>query len=121
MERYLYFRTSTTAADDQGQDSICYPVSRFLGFNMGAHGDMDATADDDLFSMAFQGAGDHTKVDDVAINITTDNNAKDVWKTIVNAMNSGTEPFIVIGDDATGEYIHPDIESIGAITLIDQS
>ena len=90
-EKYLYFRTvSTLGDDDQGQDSVCYPLSKFRGFSMGAAGDSDATADDDLFTMVFESlqndtAGDDANFDVITINITTDNNAKAVWKGLAEA------------------------------------
>jgi|TARA_A100001391_G_C4813536_1_gene209246 hypothetical protein len=125
MEKYLYFRTADTAADDdQGQDSVCYPLSAFRGFSMGTAGDMDAAADEDAFTMVFESlqndtAGDDANFDLISINITTDNNAKDVWKGITEAFAKARTHFIVVGDDVTGEYVHSDIESVGAITLVD--
>ena len=53
-EKYLYFRTVTTLSDDdQAQDSVCYPLSKLVGMEMGTFGDADATADDDLFTIIF--------------------------------------------------------------------
>lgn len=124
-EKYLYFRTVAAAGDDdQGQDSVCYPMSKFRGFSMGAAGDMDATADEDLFTMVFESlqndtAGDDANFDIIVVNITTDNNAKAVWKGLVEAFAHSKETFLVVGDDVTGDYLHSDIESIGAITLVD--
>lgn len=123
-DKYLYFRTSALADDDQGQDSVCYPLSKFRGFTMGAYGDSDATADDDAFVMVFDSlyndtAGDDANFDTVVINITTDNNAKEVWRNLSEIFSLSNEPFLVVGDDAKKEYLHSDIESVGAITLVD--
>ena len=124
-EKYLYFRTVTAAGDDdQGQDSVCYPLSKFVGFEMGSFGNADATADEDLFTMVFESlhnntAGDDANYDTIAINITTDNNAKAVWQGLIEAFNLSKQSFLVVGDDVTGDYLHSDIESVGAITLVD--
>ncbi len=124
-EKYLYFRTAAAAGDDdQNQDSVCYPLSKFVGFEMGTHGDADATADEDLFTMVFESlhnntAGDDANYDTIAINITTDNNAKAVWQELVEAFNFAKSSFLVVADDVTGDYLAGDIESCGAITLVD--
>ena len=78
-EKYLYFRAVTTLADDdQGQDSVCYPLSKFRGFSMGTAGDSDATADDDSFAMIFESlqndtAGDDANFDIITIQTSTNN------------------------------------------------
>jgi len=124
-EKYLYFRTVTAAGDDdQAQDSVCYPLSKLVGLENGAFGDADATADEDLFTIVFKSlhnntSGDDANYDSIAINITTDNNVKEVWKGMCEAFVHSKSAFIVVGDDVTGEYIHSDIESVGAITLVD--
>ena len=91
---------------------------------MGAPGDSDATADDDLFTMVFESlqndtAGDDANFDIITINIITDNNAKDVWKGLTEAFVLSKDVFLIVGDDVTGEYLHSDIESVGPITLVD--
>lgn len=121
-DKYLYFRT--VFPDNQGQDSVCYPLSKFRGFTMGAYGDADATADDDAFVMVFESlyndtAGDDANFDTVVVNIKTDNNAKEVWRALSEIFALSNQPFLVVGDDAKTEYLHSDIESIGAITLVD--
>jgi len=124
-DKYLYFRTTSPESDDdQGQDSVCYPLSKFRGFTMGSYGDSDATADDDAFVMVFESlyndtSGDDANFDTVVINITTDNNAKEVWRGLSEIFSLSNDPFLVVGDDAKKEYLHPDIESLGNITLVD--
>jgi len=126
-EKYLYFRTVTTSIeDDQAQDSVCYPLSKLVGFEMGTFGDADATADDDLFTIIFESlhndtAGQNVNYDTITVNITTNNNAKEVWKGMCEAFADSAQAFIVVGDDVDGEYIHPDISSLGDITLVDAS
>ena len=124
-EKYLYFRTaSSLAADNQGQDSVCYPLSKFRGFSMGTAGDSDATADSDAFAMIFESlqndtAGDDENFDTISIRMVTNNNAKAVWKGLTEAFVLSDDVFLIVGDDVTGEYLHNDIEAIGVITLVD--
>jgi hypothetical protein len=74
-EKYLYFRTVTNLGnDDQAQDSVCYPLSKLVGFEMGTFGDSDATADDDLFTIIFESlhndtAGQNVNYDTITVNI----------------------------------------------------
>ena len=124
-EKYLYFRTvSTLADDDQGQDSVCYPLSKFRGFSMGAAGDSDATADEDLFTMVFESlqndtAGDDANFDIITIRTATNNNAKAVWKGLTEAFVLSEDVFLIVGDNVTGEFLHGDILRVGTITLVD--
>lgn len=124
-EKYLYFRAANTLADDdQGQDSVCYPLSKFRGFSMGTAGDSDAIADDDAFAMIFESlqndtAGDDANFDTISIRISTNNNAKAIWKGLTEAFVLSEDVFLIVGDDVTGEYLHNDILAIGAITLVD--
>jgi len=126
-EKYLYFRTVTSLIeDDQAQDSVCYPLSKLVGFEMGTFGDADATADDDLFTIIFESlhndtAGQNVNYDTITVNISTDNNAKEVWKGMCDAFADSGQSFIVVADDVDKEYIHSDIASLGVITLVDAS
>ena len=124
-EKYLYFRAATTLADDdQGQDSVCYPLSKFRGFSMGTAGDSDATADDDSFAMIFESlqndtAGDDETFDIITIQTSTANNAKAVWKGVTEAFVLSEDVFLIVGDYVTGEFLHGDILRVGTITLVD--
>ena len=126
-EKYLYFRTiATLSDDDQAQDSVCYPLRKLVGFEMGTFGDADATADDDLFTIIFESlhndtAGQNANYDTITVNITTDNNAKEVWKGMCDAFANSNQSFLVVADDVDKDYIHPDIDSLGDITLVDAS
>ena len=124
-EKYLYFRAVTTLADVyQGQDSVCYPLSKFRGFSMGTAGDSDATEDDDSFAMIFESlqndtAGDDENFDIITIQTSTANNAKAVWKGLTEAFVLSEDVFLIVGDNVTGEFLHGDILRVGTITLVD--
>ena len=51
-EKYLYFRTQLNSdADDGSNDSVCYPLSSFLGIRPGQD---DQTDDADLMTLFFK-------------------------------------------------------------------
>ena len=51
-EKYLYFRTQATSTSDDGSDdSVCYPLSSFLGIRPGQD---DQTDDADLMTLFFK-------------------------------------------------------------------
>ena len=132
MEKYLYFRSDSTAAnDDDAAGSVIFPVSKLKGMVMG---DMAVTgtitADDNRFAITFEpmavspGGGENqaltNNVDLVNIDLTTDNNAKAVMAEIVRAINGNRntdDGFIIVYDAVTGESIHSDIEGIHVVEI----
>ena len=132
MEKYLYFRSDSTAAnDDDAAGSVIFPVSKLKGMVMG---DMAVTgtitADDNRFAITFEpmavspGGGENqaltNNVDLVNIDLTTDNNAKAVMAEIVRAINGNRntdDGFIIVYDAVTGESIHPDISGIHVVEV----
>mgnify|MGYP005659633821 CR=1 FL=1 len=46
----------------------------------------------------------------------TDTKMKDVCKSIVNEINHGTKAFVVLGDELTSEYLHPNITAVASTT-----
>ena len=52
------------------------------------------------------------------ITLTVDaNKMKDVCKAIVNELNHGTQAFVVLGDELTSEYLHPNITAVASTVL----
>ena len=132
MEKYLYFRSDATAAnDDDAAGSVIFPVSKLKGMVMGDIAVTGAiSADDDRFAMTFEpmaispGGGENqaltNNVDIVNIDITTDNGAKAVMAEIVRAINGNRntdDGFIIVYDAVTGESIHSDIEGIHVVEI----
>ena len=68
---------------------------------------------------------DFTNADSVVLNLNTANNHKAAIKGLIEAFNkassfgseSSNSDFIVVGDDITGEYIIPEVLTVGAITI----
>jgi len=49
------------------------------------------------------------------ITLTVDSGSmKDVIKAIVNELNHGTKAFILLGDEATSEYLHTNITAVAS-------
>ena len=89
MEKYLYFRTQATIADDDDSAaSACFPLSSFLG--------MHPTADDTLtlfFIPQIRIAGgvtdgaDFTNSDKVVLTLATVNTHKAAMKGIIKGLS----------------------------------
>lgn len=49
------------------------------------------------------------------ITLTVDSGKmKEVCKAIVNELNHGTRPFVVVGDELTSEYLHTNITAVAS-------
>ena len=103
MEKYLFFNTGAN-------DSVSFPVSRLVTMGMVT----DGTSLIITFIAAFQGGDGLAEVEvDVTI---TDNKGRTVMQAIADEIRFGKSPFITVIDDTTGEKLHTNISSVGAIT-----
>jgi hypothetical protein len=127
MEKYLYFRTQATLAnDDASDDSFCVPLSSFLG--------MHPTADNQLklffipqirISGGIDNNQDFTNADSVIMVLRENNTHKAAMRNLVKAFNkasnfgseSSDSDFIVVGDDLEGTFIIPEFSSMGDIAI----
>ena len=129
MLNYLYFRTEAAVADDDGSaNSVLFPAAHFRG------GEMTSDTSMTLFfqnlkrpdghgnSLVVDNADNLPLCDTVVLNITA-NKGREVLEGIVGAINRHLNSgFVVVGDDAADsaggtQYIHPDITSVGTITI----
>tara|TARA_R110001599_G_scaffold44483_2_gene132476 strand:- start:492 stop:812 length:321 start_codon:yes stop_codon:yes gene_type:complete len=103
MEKYLFFNTGAN-------DSICLPASRLT--------DMGMVSDGTSLLMNFVAAfGGNDGVGEIVLDVTiTDNKGRIVMEAIADEIRSGKEPFIIVVDETTGDKLHADIDSVGAIT-----
>jgi hypothetical protein len=129
MEKYLYFRTQATIADDDDSaQSACFPLSSFLG--------MHPTADDTLtlfFIPQIRVAGgvtdgqDFTNSDKVVLTLASVNTHKAAMKGIIKGFASAAgyksspedNDFIVVADDLSGStsYITPEVSAVSTIAI----
>ena len=118
MQKYLYFRTEATLADDDGTgNSAVFPAASFLG--------AEPTSDTSItvFFKSMKNAhahDDHSISDSVVLTVGT-NKGKEAMKAIVDAVVGNTfskSSFISVIDDVDGTGIAPSIISAcGTITV----
>tara|TARA_R110002096_G_C14282603_1_gene696768 strand:- start:53 stop:379 length:327 start_codon:yes stop_codon:yes gene_type:complete len=95
---YLFFRTSASA-------SVMVPASEIYGFD---------TESDTLFSFySFDQSADAGTQVDIPLTIDSGGRHEEIFTTITEAINKSTGGMIVIADDISGEYIHPNITAVG--------
>jgi|TARA_R100000149_G_C5864035_1_gene129211 hypothetical protein len=125
-EKYLYFRTQATSTSDDGSDdSVCYPLSSFLGIRPGQD---DQTDDADLMTLFFKPlrnadgqAADSADVlvnDKVEIKIAqATGGLKEAMEELIQCFMSSQDTMIVVCDDQTSEKCTSLISSVEAITI----
>ena len=127
MEKFLYFRTdSTLANDDDAAGSVTYPLSKLQGIVAGDVATTGViTASDTALSLAFApmmvqfGGGSDTQVVDVVVLTCGTNKAKDVQRAIVQAINGGphSDGFITIFDAVTGVSVDSNLTAIHTVDM----
>lgn len=125
-EKYLYFRTQATSTSDDGSDdSVCYPLSSFLGIRPGQD---DQTDDADLMTLFFKPlrnadgqAADSADVlvnDKVEIKIAqATGGLKEAMEELIQCFMSSQDTMIIVCDDQTSEKCTSLISSVEAITI----
>ena len=126
MEKYLYFRTQATLADDDDSaQSACWPLSSFVG--------MHPTSDTALtlfFKPQIRNAGDGqdgnvVNNDSVILTVGT-NDHKDAMQALIKALYKdegfnvdGADNFVVVADDLSTntKYLVSEVTAVGAITI----
>ena len=125
MEKFLYFRTdSTLANDDDAAGSVVYPVSKLQGIVAGDVATSGViTASDTALSLAFTPmmiqAGSDTQLVDVVVLTCGTNKAKDVQRALVQAINGGphTDGFITVFDAVTGVSVDSNLTAIHVVDM----
>ena len=126
MEKYLYFRTQATLADDDDSaQSAVFPLSSFVG--------MHPTSDTALtlfFKPQIRNAGDGqdgnvVNNDSVVLTVGT-NDHKDAMQALIKAFKAekgfngdGDDSFVVVADDLSNStrYVVSEVTACGAITI----
>tara|TARA_X000001382_G_scaffold106497_1_gene81899 strand:+ start:403 stop:813 length:411 start_codon:yes stop_codon:yes gene_type:complete len=114
MEKFLYFRAGTAAAEERDDDtgSLLYPASHLIGMCSGtAAADGTVTDDDNAISVFLKpikliaGAeADSLENADIITLATAQYGQKDVMKQLVAAINQGPHStgFITVADNGVG-------------------
>lgn len=128
MEKYLYFRTQATLADDDDSaQSVVFPLSSFLGAFPSA---------DDTFEMRFKpinriaggvtDGADFTNADKVVVSLSTNNTFKKVIGDLLKALYKdegfnvdGANSFVVVADDLANntKYLVDGISGLSTISI----
>ena len=101
-KKYLYFNKDT----DDTDSSVMMPVSTCVGF--------ETTGASDV-KFYFKSAPD-TDTLDIQLDRTADSNPRELFEQVVNAINFSKDAVVTVGDDFTGEYIHPNITAVSNIS-----
>ena len=127
MEKYLYFRTQATLAnDDASSDSFCVPLSSFLGMHPSADTQLKLFFIPQIrISGGIDNNQDFTNADSVIMVLREANTHKAAMRNLVKAFNkasnfgseSSDSDFIVVGDDLEGTFIIPEFSSMGDIAI----
>ena len=127
MEKFLYFRSDATLAnDDDAAGSVVFPLSKLQGIVAGDVATTGViTASDTAISLAFTpmmvqiGGGSDTQVVDVVVLTVATNTAKDVQRAIVQAINGGphSDGFITIFDAVTGVSVDSNLTAIHVVDM----
>lgn len=101
-KKFLYFNTDSANQDG----AITVPVSTIVAF--------DVRANNQIVVMVKEAV--QTDTTDVFLSKPTGSDPRDIIEKIVNEINFSKDAMIVVGDDNTSEYIHPDIDGIDSIS-----
>ena len=105
-KKFLFFRTAASSA-------IMVPASQIYG--------IDTESDSVITFYSYDEQGDAGTQVDIAMTINTGGKHEAIYEAIVNAINNSNGGMIVVGDDITGDFIHPDITAVGAFTNVSPS
>ena len=125
MEKFLYFRTdSTLANDDDAAGSVTYPLSKLQGIVAGDVATSGVITESDVaLSLAFTPMmiqeGSDTQLVDVVVLTCGTNKAKEVQRAIVQAINGGphSDGFITIFDAVTGVSVDSNLTAIHVVDM----
>tara|TARA_R100000541_G_scaffold21968_1_gene31945 strand:+ start:328 stop:639 length:312 start_codon:yes stop_codon:yes gene_type:complete len=97
MKKFLFFKNSET-------DALTLPADNLIG--------MEVNTTSAAIALTFQdfkdGDGNTTLV---TIGTTTDK-ANEALEAIANEIRSGKNPFIVVADEISGDFLHPVIDAV---------
>jgi len=128
MEKYLYFRTQATLADDDASaDSAVFPLSSFVGMHPTSDTALTLFFKPQIRNQSDAQDGNVVNNDSVVLTVGT-NDHKDAMQALIKAFKAdqgfnadGDNSFIVVADDiSTGtKYVVSEVTACGAITIAD--
>jgi len=128
MEKYLYFRTQATLADDDDSaQSAVFPLSSFVGMHPTSDTALTLFFKPQIRNQSDAQDGNVVNNDSVVLTVGT-NDHKDAMQALIKAFKAdqgfnadGDNSFIVVADDiSTGtKYVVSEVTACGAITIAD--
>ena len=125
MEKYLYFRTQATLADDDDSaQSACWPLSSLVGMHPTSDTALTLFFKPQIRNQSDAQEGNVVNNDSVVLTVGT-NDHKDAITALVKrfnqiqGMNDAGENLIVVADDLTNNtsYCVSEVTACGAITI----
>ena len=126
MEKYLYFRTQATLADDDDSaQSAVFPLSSFVGMHPTSDTALTLFFKPQIRNQSDAQDGNVVNNDSVVLTVGT-NDHKDAMQALIKAFKAdqgfnadGDNSFIVVADDiSTGtKYVVSEVTACGAITI----
>ena len=125
MEKYLYFRTHATLADDDDSaQSACWPLSSLVGMHPTSDTALTLFFKPQIRNQSDAQDGNVVNNDSVVLTVGT-NDHKDAITALVKrfnqiqGMNEAGENLIVVADDLTNNtsYCVSEVTACGAITI----
>ena len=125
MEKYLYFRTQATLADDDDSaQSACWPLSSLVGMHPTSDTALTLFFKPQIRNQSDAQDGNVVNNDSVVLTVGT-NDHKDAITALVKrfnqiqGMNDAGENLIVVADDLTNNtsYCVSEVTACGAITI----
>lgn len=101
-KKFIYANSDSSDRDD----SVCVPASTLCG--------IEATSTSNL--VAYFKSSLETDTLDVTLTRTTSSDPKPIIEALVNEINNGKNSRIVLGDDFSSDYFHPDVTAVSAIS-----
>ena len=123
MENWLYFRTVASLSNDNGIvssvndfSSMCIPGSAVVSISPSSDTRLLISIKNIRLDDQQAGGTPGFEQYDYLYLDCTQYKLKDVSEAIFDAIaGNGKQGFIVVGDDVTGEYLHPDIVGVGIL------
>jgi hypothetical protein len=100
-KKFIYANSDSSDRDN----SVCVPASTLCG--------IEATSTSNL--VAYFKSSVETDTLDVNLTRTTNSDPKPIIEALVNEINNGKNSRIVLGDDFSSDYFHPDVTAVTSI------
>ena len=123
MEKYLYFRTQATIADDDDSaQSALFPLSNFMGMHPTSDTALTLFFKPQIKNNGDGQADDFTNNDSVVLTVGTNDHKDaiaDLCRLFAGAANGGVhaDGYLDVADDLAATYAVSTVTAVGAISI----